>query len=80
MKSSQKLFLCRGFDTILEYSTFMWNNRHKTRSFQLVRYEDLHIDPAKELRRILNFVGAADVSDENVKKAGKKYCLSLSTL
>lgn len=35
----------------------------------LVRYEDMHADPARELRRALTFIGVSDVDDAVVQRA-----------
>jgi hypothetical protein len=43
-----------------------YEHRHVPSDFLLVRYEDLHHDPAAELRRILAFVGL-NVSDEIIE-------------
>lgn len=50
-----------GFDTILEFSAFFWHNRARVGEFELVRYEDLHENPQRELRRVLTFLGVRDV-------------------
>jgi hypothetical protein len=52
-----------GFDTILEFSAFFWNNRQRMRDFLLVRYEDMHANPKAELRRVLEFLGVAKPSE-----------------
>jgi len=44
-------------------------NRHVPREFLLVTYEDLHRDPIGELRKVLDFLGLEQVSDEALKKA-----------
>ena len=59
-----------GFDTILEFSTFFYKNRERMSSFELIRYEDLHAYPIRELRRVLAFLDVHNVSDEVLKKAG----------
>lgn len=60
-----------SFDTILKYYNIWENNRHIPEQFLLVRYEDMHQNPQKELRRVLNFLGMRSVSDEVIATAVK---------
>lgn len=58
-----------GFDTILRYYNIWAANRDVPAGFLLVRYEDMHEDPHRELRRALDFLGVDGVSDEVVDDA-----------
>jgi hypothetical protein len=46
-----------------------WTAQRATTDVLLVRYEDMHADPYRELRRVLAFLGIADVSDAAVGRA-----------
>lgn len=52
-----------GFDTILEFSTFFWQNRARMKELMLVRYEDMHANPKTELKRVLAFLGLREPSE-----------------
>lgn len=58
-----------GFDTILTYYNLWAQNRETPRGFLLVRYEDIKADPEGELRRVINFLGLSQVSDETIAEA-----------
>ena len=58
-----------SIDTIIRYYNLWAVAIEAARSSMLVRYEDVREDPARELRRILSFVGLAAVSDEAVAEA-----------
>ena len=58
-----------GFDSLLRYYTVWEEQRTTPGGFLLVRYEDLHEDAPRELRRALEFVGLTDVSDETIDEA-----------
>lgn len=58
-----------GFDTILRYFNIWAENRNIPDGFLMVRYEDVHADPAGQLRRALDFLGIKDVSDDVVREA-----------
>ena len=60
-----------SFDSLLRFYEIWSENREVPAAFLLVRYEDLHTDPARELRRVLDFVGAGGVSDEIIEEAVK---------
>lgn len=57
----------RGVDRIIEFMKGWYEHRHVPSDFLLVRYEDLHRDPASELRRILTFVNLWDVSAKVIR-------------
>lgn len=55
-------------------SMILWLNLwaeqfYKLNSFLLVRYEDLHLNPQGTLRKVLDFLGYSEISDEIVKSA-----------
>lgn len=58
-----------SFDSILRFYSVWEAASDVPAAFLLVRYEDLHEDPGRELRRVLEFVGARDVADEVVEDA-----------
>ena len=55
--------------TLLAYYQSWSRNREVPASLLLVRYEDLHLDTAGELDRVLAFLGVTDVSSEIVGSA-----------
>jgi len=58
-----------GFDTIIKYYNIWAENQHVPKGFLLVRYEDLKTKPIEGLRRILNFLGLSEVSEEIIQDA-----------
>ncbi len=58
-----------GFDTLLRFYNIWAKNRHVPKDFLLVRYEDMHADPQKQLARIMQFIGMPDVSTEVIDEA-----------
>jgi len=58
-----------GFDTLLRYYNIWAASRKLTAGFLLVRYEDMHVDPEKELRRVLDFLGLQEISGEEAHEA-----------
>lgn len=58
-----------SFDSVLRYYNIWAENRNTPAGFLLVRYEDLHEDPKRELGRVLKFLGVLDVSDEILSEA-----------
>jgi hypothetical protein len=58
-----------GFDSMLRYYNVWASQRGVPKDFLLVRYEDLHEDPGRELRRVAVFIGLADVSDGSIATA-----------
>jgi hypothetical protein len=46
-----------------------WTGQRATTDVLLVRYEDMHADPHRELRQVLAFLGVEDVSDATVDRA-----------
>ena len=58
-----------SFDTILEFYNIWAHNRKLIDGFQLVRYEDIHQNPQKELRRVFNYLCINDINDEVLNEA-----------
>jgi hypothetical protein len=58
-----------GFDTLLRYYAVWEQARHTPGAFLLLRYEDMQADPAGQLRRVLDFIGLARITDAEVKEA-----------
>ena len=54
---------------MLRYYSVWASQRHVPKGFLLVRYEDLRENPARELRRIAEFIGLHDVSDAAIAHA-----------
>jgi hypothetical protein len=51
-------------DTIIRYYNIWAENQHVPADFLLIRYEDIHNQPEKELRRVLDFIGLPSISDK----------------
>jgi hypothetical protein len=58
-----------SLDTILEYYNIWAANRGRPRDFLMIRYEDLQQGAAVELRRLLDFIGLSEVSNEHISEA-----------
>ena len=58
-----------GFDTLLRYYNVWAASQDLTSDFLLVRYEDMHEDPERELRRVLDFIKLQAVTDDEVRDA-----------
>jgi hypothetical protein len=58
-----------GFDTILRFYNIWAENRNVPNGFLLVRYEDMKKNPQRELRKVLNFIGLEEISDEVLSEA-----------
>ncbi len=58
-----------GFDTILKFYNIWERNRKVAGDFLLLRYENIKRDPVGELRRVLDFIGMDDVTDDLVNDA-----------
>jgi hypothetical protein len=62
-----------SLETILAYYKIWARERHVPAGFLLVRYEDLHSDPAATLRRVFDFLGLPSVGDDALDRA-IEYC------
>lgn len=58
-----------SLDTIIEYYNIWAANRDQARDFLMIRYEDLQQGAAVELRRLLDFIGLSEVSNEHIAEA-----------
>lgn len=58
-----------GIKRIVSFMNEWLSHRDVPRDFLLVRYEDMYAQPELELRKILDFLGLSNVSDEHVSKA-----------
>lgn len=58
-----------GINTIIRYYNIWAENRSIPAAFLLVRYEDLRIDTAGEMRRIMDFLGLEAVSTAAIEEA-----------
>lgn len=58
-----------SYDTILSFYNIWAENSKNIDDFLLVSYENLYGNPQKELRKVLNFIGLLDVSDEVLSEA-----------
>jgi len=58
-----------GFDTILRYYNIWADNRDIPQGFLLVRYEDMKRNPAREMRKALDFLGLGPVGDDTLQEA-----------
>jgi hypothetical protein len=58
-----------GFDTIIAFYNIWAKNRKIPKDFLLIRYEDIHANPAGELKRILDFIGLNNIGNEEIKAA-----------
>jgi Sulfotransferase domain len=55
--------------TLLEYYNIWAANQRTSKDFLLVRYEDMHENPKKELKRVLSFIGLNNVSEDIINAA-----------
>jgi Sulfotransferase domain len=58
-----------SFDTILSYFNIWAENQSIPKQFLVVRYEDLHLNPQAELRKVLDLLSLNNVSDAVIQKA-----------
>lgn len=58
-----------GFNSLLRFYNIWVENQHVPTGLLLVRYEDIHANPHQEVRRVLNFVGLEQISDEIIAEA-----------
>lgn len=56
-------------DTLIRFYNIWAENKHVPSDFLLVRYEDMHADAEKELRRVLDFLGLREVGNDIVREA-----------
>jgi hypothetical protein len=58
-----------SIDTILEFCNTWARERTVPKAFLLIRYEDLHCDPACELRTVLDFLGLENIQEGSIERA-----------
>ena len=58
-----------GVSTMIRFHNIWAQHHQQTFGFLLVRYEDLHQDTERELRRMVDFLDMGHVSDETVNRA-----------
>lgn len=58
-----------GFETMLRFHNLWAREKRRPKGFLLVRYEDLKADGARELRRMVDFLGLREVRDEILAEA-----------
>lgn len=58
-----------SFEGMLRYYNVWAAERRVPRDFLLVRYEDLHADTAREMRRVAAFLGLTTVTEETIRAA-----------
>ena len=58
-----------SIDTIISFYNIWADNRNVPEEFLLVRYEDIHENPKRELRRVLDFIGMKAISDNIIAEA-----------
>lgn len=56
-------------DTFIRFYNIWAENRHIPADFLLVRYEDIHSDPEKQLKRLCTFLGLDKISDQVIREA-----------
>lgn len=62
-----------GIHSLLRFYQIWDANKQVPEEFLLLRYEDLHINPQRELRRVLDFMGLANIPDAVLEKT-ITYC------
>ena len=58
-----------GVDTMIRFHNIWARERERPAAFLLVRYEDLHEDTERELRRMVDFLGMPDIADTVLRGA-----------
>jgi hypothetical protein len=58
-----------SFDTLIRYYNLWSELGAREGNLLVVRYEAMRADPARELRRVLDFIGLRDVSDAVIEDA-----------
>jgi Sulfotransferase domain len=60
-----------SFDTLLKFYDVWLRRRKPGKRTLVVRYEDMHLRPENELRRIVDFIGLKDIGDAEISDAIK---------
>jgi hypothetical protein len=58
-----------SIDTILAFYNTWARERTVSRAFHMVKYEDLHANPAFQLRGILDFIGLDEIQEASIQRA-----------
>ena len=58
-----------SLESLLRFYNIWARNRDIPKDFLLVRYEDMHEDPKRELRRVLDFLDLKEVSNDVIAEA-----------
>ena len=64
-----------GIDTLIEFYNIWAESLDRISNKLLLRYEDMHEDPARELEKVLKFLGIF-VSRDNIDYAVQESCFS----
>ncbi|NEN88672.1 MAG: sulfotransferase domain-containing protein [Okeania sp. SIO3H1] len=59
------------FTTLIRFYNIWAENRNVPQDFLLVRYEEIHRDRQKELRRVLHFLDLPEIADALIAEAGE---------
>jgi hypothetical protein len=62
-----------GFSTLLRFLQVWARNIDVPAAVTLVRYEDMHLNPLQELRRVLQFIGIHNIDTEVLDRA-QSFC------
>ena len=60
---------CYGIRKIVTFFNIWHANQHVPEAFLPLRYEEMHADPAGNIRKALDFIGAGEVADEIIRRA-----------
>lgn len=67
---SEYLYSQKGsVESIIKFYNIWFENRHIPEDFLLVRYEDMHEDTGRELKRVLDFIGFENVESSIIDHA-----------
>lgn len=58
-----------GIKNIVQFYNIWANQINDGMNILLVRYEDIHVDAMRELRRIVDFIGLQEIPDETLAEA-----------
>lgn len=60
-----------GIEKLINFYNIWYKNRYMPEDFLLIRYEELHDDTASTLRKLLDFLGIDNVTNETIDNAIK---------
>lgn len=58
-----------GIKKLIAFYQLWYKNKNIPEDFLLIRYEDMHKDPHKVLKKVLEFMGAKDIREEVIENA-----------